>query len=108
MVKKVSRLTLIIVGVCLSCLALGASAKETTNLIPNPEFAAPQNASGLPEGWERPVRKIPGLNPSRVYLHRVSGQPGKLLAIEGEPDRNGRVWCQVKNIRPHTDYRLEL
>jgi hypothetical protein len=108
MVKKVSRLTLIFLGVCLSFLALGASAKEAANLISNPGFVGSQNPTGLPEGWQCETRTIPGLDPSRVYFSRVSGHPGKLLAIEGGPDRNGRVWCQVKNIRPHTDYRLEF
>ena len=108
MFEKVSRLTLIILGVWLAFFANRASAKEATNLIPNPEFVGSQDATGLPEGWQREIRKIPGVEPSRVYFCRVSGHPGKLLAIEGGPDRNGRVWCQVKNIRPHTDYRLEF
>ena len=108
MFEKVSRLTLIILGVWLTFFAHRASAKEATNLIPNPEFVGSQDATGLPEGWQREIRKIPGVEPSRVYFCRVSGHPGKLLAIEGGPDRNGRVWCQVKNIRPHTDYRLEF
>ena len=85
-----------------------ARAKEATNLIPNPGFEISQDAPDLPEGWQRDIRKIPGVEPSKVYFCRVTGYPGKLLAIEGGPDRNGRVWCQVNNIRPHTDYRLEF
>ena len=85
-----------------------ARAKEATNLIPNPGFEISRDAPELPEGWQRDIRKIPGVEPSKVYFCRVSGHPGKLLAIEGGPDRNGRVWCQVNNIRPHTDYRLEF
>jgi len=32
----------------------------------------------------------------------------RLLAIEGRPDRNGKVWCRIKDIRPHTDYLLKF
>ncbi len=28
--------------------------------------------------------------------------------MEGGPDRNGQVWCRIRNIRPHTDYLLEF
>jgi hypothetical protein len=107
---KISRITLIILGVWfVFCANLGgASAKAATNLIPNPEFVGSQDATGLPEGWQSEIRTIPGVDPSKVYFCRVRGHPGKLLAIEGGPDRNGRVWCQVKNIRPHTDYWLEF
>jgi hypothetical protein len=106
--EKVSRVTLIILGVWLAFFANRASAKEATNLIPNPGFFGFQDATGLPNGWQREIRKIAGVKPSKVYLCRVTGYPGKLLAIEGGPDRNGRVWCQVNNNRPHTDYRLEF
>lgn len=106
MFMKIFRLTLTIIGVWLAFFATHTSAKEATNLIPNPEFVGSQNATGLPEGWHCETRTIPGLKPSRIYFSRVSEHPGRLLNIEGGPDRNGRVWCQVKNIRPHTDYRL--
>lgn len=76
--------------------------------MPNPGFEISLATPDLPEGWQRDSRKIPGVRPSKVYFCRVTGHPGQLLAIEGSPDRNGRVWCQVNNIRPHTDYRLEF
>jgi hypothetical protein len=82
--------------------------KRPPTRIPNPEFVGSQNATGLPEAWQREIRKIPGVEPSRVYFYRVSGHPGNLLAIEGGPDRNGRVWCRIDNILPRTDYRLEF
>ena len=86
-----------------------ATAKEAgPNLIPNPEFRESQREPGLPEGWHRDNRKIAGVEPSHVYFCRVAGQPGKFLAIEGGPDRNSRVRCQIKNIRPRTDYLLEF
>jgi len=31
-----------------------------------------------------------------------------MLALEGGPDLNGRVWCRINNIRPHTDYLLKF
>jgi len=105
---KAIRLILINIVVGLAFSANLAGAKEAPNLIPNPAFAVSQDAPDLPAGWQRDIRKIPGIAPSKVYYCRVNGHPGKLLAIEGGPDRNGRVWCQVKNIRPHTDYRLEF
>lgn len=108
MFEKVSRLTLIILGVWLAFFAHRADAKEATNLIPNPDFSVTQDATDMPVGWQWEIRRIPDVEPTRVYFTRVSGHPGKLLAIEGGPDRNGRVWCQVKDIRPHTDYLLEF
>lgn len=108
MFQQSLRVILINLVVGLACFSYLAGAQEAPNLIPNPAFAVSQNAPDLPEGWQRDTRKIPGVEPSRVYFCRVSGHPGKLLAIEGGPDRNGRVWCQVNNIRPHTDYRLEF
>jgi hypothetical protein len=85
-----------------------AGAKEATNLFPNPAFEGVQDATGLPEGWHREARKIPGVEPSRVYFCRAAGYPGRLLAMEGSPDRQGQVWCQLNNIRPRTDYLLEF
>ena len=38
----------------------------------------------------------------------MSGHPGRFLALQGGPDRQGRVWCQIDHIRPHTDYLLEF
>lgn len=62
----------------------------------------------MPRGWEfRPVQ-VPGVSPSRVFLCRVTGHPGRLLAIVGGPDRNGWVWCLIDNISPHSDYLLEF
>lgn len=78
------------------------------NLVPNPEFKEAQASNSLPAGWRRETLTIPGIPPSRVYPCRVTGHPGKLLAIEGGPDRNGRVWCRIGSIRPHTDYLLEF
>ena len=108
MFSKSIRLTLFTIVVWVACFPNFALAKEAPNLIPNPAFEISQDAPDLPEGWQRDIRKIPGVEPSKVYFCRVTGYPGKLLAIEGGPDRNGRVWCQVNNIRPHTDYRLEF
>jgi hypothetical protein len=105
---KAIRLILISQVVGIACFAHLAGAQEAPNLIPNLAFAVSQDAPDLPEGWQRDIRRIPGVEPSKVYFCRVTGHPGKLLAIEGAPDRNGRVWCQVNNIRPHTDYRLEF
>ena len=85
-----------------------AAAQEAANRIPNAAFEGSQDATGLPEGWHRDTRKIPGGEPSRVNFCRVTGHPGKLLALEGGPDRNGRVWCRIKHIRPRTDYLLEF
>jgi len=45
---------------------------------------------------------------SKIYVGKVHGHPGKLLALEGGPDRSGRVWCQVRGIRPYTKYTLEF
>ena len=105
---KALRLPLVSLLVCLACFAHRVGAIEATNLIPNPGFEGSQDTIGLPEGWHRGSDKIPGVEPSRVYFSRGAGYPGKLLAMEGGPDRNGRVWCRIKNIRPHTDYRLEF
>ena len=91
-----------------ACVPNLAGAREAANLIPNPGFEISRDAPELPEGWHRDIRKIPGVEPSKVYFCRVTGYPGKLLAIEGGPDRNGRVWCQLNDIRPHTDYLLEF
>jgi hypothetical protein len=99
-------LVAILVGLFVSPPANGKEAGP--NLIPNPEFRWSQREPGLPEGWHRDDRKIAGVEPSHVYLLRVAGQPGKFLAIAGGPDRNGRVWRRIKNIRPHTDYLLEF
>ena len=86
-----------------------ATAKEVgPNLIPNPEFRESPREPGLPEGWHRDNQKIAGVEPSQVYFCRVSGQPGRFLAIAGGPDRQGRVWRRIANIRPHTDYLLEF
>lgn len=86
-----------------------ATGKEAgPNLIANPEFIESQREPGLPEGWHRDNRKIAGVEPSQVDFCRVTGQPGKFLAIAGGPDRNGRVWRRIKNIRPHHDYLLEF
>ncbi len=86
-----------------------ATAKEVgPNLIPNPEFRESSREPGLPEGWHRDKQKIAGVEPSQVYFCRVSGQPGRFLAIAGGPDRQGRVWRRIANIRPHTDYLLEF
>ena len=86
-----------------------ATGKEAgPNLIPNPEFRESQREPSLPEGWHRDKRKIAGVEPSQVYFCRVTGQPGKFLAITGGPDRQGRVWRRINKIRPHTDYLLEF
>jgi hypothetical protein len=106
--SKSIRLALFTIVVWVACFPKFALAKEAPNLIPNLALEISQDAPDLPEGWHRGIRKIPGVAPSKVYFCRVTGYPGKLLAIEGGPDRNGRVWCQVHNIRPHTDYRLEF
>lgn len=78
------------------------------NLIPNPEFKDIVRVTGLPLGWQWSSLKIPGVKPSSVYLRQVADHPGKFLALQGGPDRNGRVWCQIDRIRPHTDYLLEF
>jgi hypothetical protein len=86
----------------------GHSDERSPNLIPNAKFRVSPGQSGIPEGWHWAPQSIPGIPSSRVYLCRVDGHPGQLLALEGGPDRNGRVWCQIKGIRPHTDYLLEF
>jgi hypothetical protein len=107
--KRKSGLALVAILVGLSVFSSPATGKEAkVNLVPNPEFRGSQVESGLPEGWHRDTRKIPGVEPSRVYFCRVTGHSGKLLALEGGPDRNGRVWCRIKHIRPRTDYLLEF
>ena len=109
MLKRRSGVTLLTILLWFACPAPFAKAKEASpNLVPNPEFRESLDEPGLPEGWHRDNRKIAGVEPSHVYFCRVTGQPGKFLAIAGTPDRNGRVWCQIKNIRPHTDYLLEF
>jgi len=106
---KTFRVSLIIIGVWFSCYLLTGDAGATTpNLVPNPEFQGSQEGNKMPEGWYWEPLTIPGITPSRVYPCNVAGHPGKLLALEGGPDRNGRVWCRITNIRPHTDYRLEF
>jgi len=103
------RVSLIIIGVWLSCFpSPGVAGAIKPNLVPNPEFRGSGEENGLPEGWHRDDRKIPEVAPSRVFPCTVTGHPGKLLALEGGPDRNGRVWCRISNIRPHTDYLLEF
>jgi hypothetical protein len=86
---------------------MGEAGAANPNLVPNPEFQG-SSATGLPESWQRDTVKIPGIAASRVFPCTVTGHPGKLLAIQGGPDRNGRVWCRIGNIRPHTDYLLEF
>ncbi|MDD5641700.1 MAG: hypothetical protein PHX53_08630 [Syntrophales bacterium] len=99
----------IIMGVWFFCFPLrGEAGAKNPNLVPNPEFKGSQEGNKLPEAWHRETQKVPGLTPSRVYPCNVTGHPGKLLAIEGGPDRNGRVWCTIGKIRPHTDYLLEF
>jgi len=102
------RLTLIIMALWCACFPNLVRAEAATNLIPNPGFVGAQDTAGLPEGWQRQPGRIPGVAPSLVYICRVSGYPDRLLAIEGGPDRQGRVWCRIDNIRPHTDYRLDF
>jgi hypothetical protein len=102
------RLPLVTIAVWVACFPHLARAQEAANLTPNPAFAGSQDPTGLPDGWHRDARKIPGVEPSRVYLCRVTGYPGKLLAMEGTPDRNGQVCCQLPNIRPRTDYLLKF
>ena len=99
-------LVAILVGLFVSSPATGKEAGP--NLVPNPEFRESQREPGLPEGWHWDNRKIAGVEPSQVYFCRVTGQPGKFLAIAGGPDRNGRVWRRIKNIRPHTYYLLQF
>lgn len=108
MFQQSLRLILINLVVGVVCCAHLAGAQEAPKLIPNPGFAISPGTPDLPGGWQRDSRTIPGVRPSKVYFCRVTGHPGQLLALEGSPDRNGRVWCQVNNIRPHTDYRLEF
>ncbi|MFZ5453725.1 MAG: hypothetical protein ACOZF2_17865 [Thermodesulfobacteriota bacterium] len=102
-------MSLIVIGVWLSSFPSPGGARDITpNLVPNPEFRGTGQGSGIPEKWRRDALTIPGVTPSRLYICSVTGHPGKLLAIEGGPDRNGRVWCRINNIRPHTDYLLEF
>lgn len=108
MFSKSIRLALFTIVVWVACFPKFAPAQEAPNLIPNPAFEISQDAPDLPDGWQRDIRKVPGVAHSKMYFCRVTGYPGKLLAIEGGPDRNGRVWCQVNNIRPHTDYQLKF
>ncbi len=108
MLPQKSGLALIAILVALLVSAPATGKEAGPNLIPNPEFRESPREPGLPEGWQRDNRKIAGVEPSHVYFGRVAGQPEKFLAIEGGPDRNGRVWCQIKNIRPRTDYLLEF
>ncbi len=99
-------LVAILVGLVVASPATGKEAGP--NLIPNPEFRESPREPGLPEGWHRDKRIIAGVEPSQVYFCRVTGQPGKFLAIAGGPDRHGRVWRRIAKIRPHTDYLLEF
>lgn len=91
-----------------TCLYLSREAGAAPNLIPNPEFEGIVRETGLPLGWQRSSLKIPGLEPGLVYLCQIADHPGRFLALQGGQDRNGRVWCQVDHIRPHTDYLLEF
>ncbi len=91
-----------------TCLSLSQGAGAAHNLIPNPEFEGIVRETGLPLGWQRSSLKIPGLEPGSVYLCQVADHPGRFLALQGGQDRNGRVWCQIDHIRPHTDYLLEF
>ncbi|MCL4501559.1 MAG: hypothetical protein M1438_06840 [Deltaproteobacteria bacterium] len=109
MLQRKSGLALAAMAFCLCLSAPPANGEEVRqNLIPNPEFRAIDPDSGLPKGWHQESRTIPGVEPSRVYFCQVTGHPGKLLAIEGGPDRNGEVWRRINKIRPHTDYLLEF
>jgi len=102
------RVSLIIIWVWFSCFpSQGGAGESNPNLVPNPEFREFREETGLPEGWHRDALTIPGIAPSRVSPC-TTGHPGKLLALEGGPDRNGQVWCRISNIRPHTDYLLEF
>jgi hypothetical protein len=108
-VAKRLSLFLLIVGAWFSFLPAPGSAGNTNpNLVPNPEFKGASGKTGVPDGWHWDPLKIAGITPSRVFPCTVTGHPGKLLALEGGPDRNGRVWCRISNIRPHTDYLLEF
>lgn len=85
---------------------MGEARATNPNLVPNPEFRGIGKGSGVPESWHRDTVTTPGVAPSRVFPCNVTGHPGKMLALVGGPDRNGRVWCRINNIRPHTDYLL--
>ena len=103
------RVSLIIIWVWFSCFpSQGGAGESNPNLVPNPEFREFREETGWPEGWHRDALTIPGIAPSRIFPCTVTGHPGKLLALEGGPDRNGQVWCRISNIRPHTDYLLEF
>jgi hypothetical protein len=86
----------------------GRAENANPNLVPNPDFADLNEQTGLPAGWRHPPRHIPGVVPGKVYFCRVAGYPGRLLALEGGGDRNGRVSCRIKGIKPHRDYLLEF
>ena len=87
---------------------MGWGSEASRNLIPNPEFSEIVMPTGLPRGWGRQVRPIPGVVPSQVFLCRVEGNPHKFLALKGSPDRNGQVYCEISGIKPYTDYLLEF
>lgn len=83
-------------------------AKEGPNLVPPLVLGDPGQKLVLPPGWHREDRQILGVEGSKIYISHGPGYSGELLALVGGPDRNGRVWCQVAGIRPHTDYTLEF
>lgn len=98
-----------IISVCLLVLPHWGWAVETgPNLISNPGFDEIETRTGLPRGWQSPGLQESGIPASRVFLCRVSAHPGKLLALVGGTERRGRVWFEIKGIRPHTDYLLEF
>ncbi|MBM4284574.1 MAG: hypothetical protein FJ128_04905 [Deltaproteobacteria bacterium] len=101
-------------GVGLSLILLGAAAApllaqvEAGNLIANSGFAGARTWRELPPGWHCPAPAIPGVESSRVFLGRTPGRPEYFIFLAGGGDRGARVWCEVRGIRPHTDYLLEL
>ncbi len=78
------------------------------NLIPNPGFRKERGERDLPAGWHQESLKVPGVEPSRVFISQISGHPENFLTLVGGQGRGGRVWCEVSGIRLHTNYLLEF
>lgn len=92
----------------ISLPARGWGEVTSANLIPNPEFTETVSQTGLPRSWQRRGGSVPGVVPSQVFFCRVTGNDHRFLALKGSPDRGGQVYCELKGIRPHSDYLLEF
>lgn len=89
-------------------LAFPCGFAEGGNLIPNPEFLAPEGNELSPYFWHHGSTEIEGVKKSEFSSGPAGSPPLRALGIKGGEDRSGQWWCVLEGLEKGKRYRLSF